>query len=178
MEAFLTGGLPPHIDEPCPADQVYEATFRRVMVQNKKYYTRVPGDVQVVKDVVNFLSSQERGSVETPAGNVLRPRTLQLLGLTCAPPRRVAASPRVAPLRCDSAVQALRRSARALPPRWCELAADSPHARMRYCWHDAARPGAAPVIRASYATQRASANQDAPQAAETLPPPARARLHQ
>ena len=84
MEAFLTGGIPPHIDDGCPADKVYQATFRRVMVQNKKFYTRFPGDVQVVKDIVNYLASQKEGGVATPAGNMLRPRTLQLLGLQCA----------------------------------------------------------------------------------------------
>jgi hypothetical protein len=47
LEVFLTGGIPPCIDEACPADTVYQATFRRVLVQNQKYYTRFPQDVQV-----------------------------------------------------------------------------------------------------------------------------------
>lgn len=47
LEVFLTGGIPPCIDEACPADTVYQATFRRVLVQNQKFYTRFPQDVQV-----------------------------------------------------------------------------------------------------------------------------------
>lgn len=86
LEVFLTGGIPPFIDDHCPADKVYMATFRRVMVQNEKFYTRFPQDIQVVKDVVNFLVSQPSGGVQTPSGNMLRPRTLQLLGLSGAPP--------------------------------------------------------------------------------------------
>jgi hypothetical protein len=82
LEVLLTGGIPPYIDDPCPADAVYMATFRRVMVQNEKYYTRFPGDVQLVKDIVNFLASQPKGGVQTPCGNWLRPRTLQILGMS------------------------------------------------------------------------------------------------
>lgn len=86
LEVFMTGGIPPHVDDDCAADKVYMATFRRVMVQNEKFYTRFPRDVQLVKDIVNFLASQPEGGVQTPCGNWLRPRTLQLLGLSGASP--------------------------------------------------------------------------------------------
>ena len=47
--------------------------------------------LQIVKDIVNFLASRPDGGVKTPAGNMLRPRTLQLLGLSGAhPPSRIA----------------------------------------------------------------------------------------
>jgi hypothetical protein len=85
LEVFLTGGIPPYIDDPCPADNVYMATFQRVMVQNEKFYARFPQDVEIVKDIVNFLVSQPNGGVQTPRGHMLRPRTLQLLGLSGAP---------------------------------------------------------------------------------------------
>ena len=54
------------------------------MVQNDKYYSRFPLDVQLVKDIVNFLAAQPDGGVRTPCGNMLRPRTLQLLGMQSA----------------------------------------------------------------------------------------------
>jgi hypothetical protein len=82
LEVFLTGGIPPFIDDPCLAESVYMATFRRVMVQNEKYYTRFPNDVKIVKDLVKFLANHPEGGIRTPSGNWLRPRTLQILGMS------------------------------------------------------------------------------------------------
>ena len=70
------------LTNPCPAHIVYKHTFQRVIAQNKKYYTRFPGDVEVVKDIVNFLAAQPGGGVQTPSGTWIRPRTFQLLGLS------------------------------------------------------------------------------------------------
>jgi pimeloyl-ACP methyl ester carboxylesterase len=44
-EAFTTGGLAPISQS---ADQVYEATFQRVMERNKAFYSKYPEDIEVV----------------------------------------------------------------------------------------------------------------------------------
>jgi len=82
-EVFLTGGVPPGIESPCSAELVYRQTFRKVMRQNEKFYLRFPDAVQRVQDVVLHLSAQPNGGIETPCGNLLTPRSLQLIGLSC-----------------------------------------------------------------------------------------------
>jgi hypothetical protein len=59
---LLTGGLPP-LGEPCTADTVYRACFKQVQQQNEKYYKRYPQDIQVVHEVVRYLSESEGGGV-------------------------------------------------------------------------------------------------------------------
>jgi pimeloyl-ACP methyl ester carboxylesterase len=86
-EVFMTGGIPPGIDEACAAELVYRHTFQRVATQNEKFYRRFPGDNAIAKAIVNFLVAQPGGGVRTPSGSWLRPRTLQLLGMTCTPLR-------------------------------------------------------------------------------------------
>ena len=46
-KSSLQAAYRPCIDDACPLDTVYQATFRRVLVQNQKFYTRFPQDVQV-----------------------------------------------------------------------------------------------------------------------------------
>lgn len=74
-EAFITGGLPPLAAHP---DEIYRATYRRVLEQNERYYRRYPGDVERVRRVVDALTAQE---VLLPSGDLLTPRRLQQLGL-------------------------------------------------------------------------------------------------
>jgi hypothetical protein len=67
--------------------------------------------LQVAKDIVNYLSSQPGGGVETPSGNMLRPRTLQLLGLSGAvlsACQAVQSGVQLIPLRCATSL-ALKR---------------------------------------------------------------------
>jgi pimeloyl-ACP methyl ester carboxylesterase len=74
-EAVITGGLPPigvHIDD------VYRATFLRVIGKNRAYFERYPQDAQTVLRIVDFL---QKNKVELPAGGVLTPRRFQQLGL-------------------------------------------------------------------------------------------------
>lgn len=59
---------------------------RRVLRQNQKYYQRFPDDVEAVQKIVRHLIMQPGGGVRTPSGNLLTPRSLQLLGLTGAHP--------------------------------------------------------------------------------------------
>jgi pimeloyl-ACP methyl ester carboxylesterase len=74
-EAIITGGLPPLNRSP---DDVYEATYRRVIDKNKLYYERYPEDVEQAKEIVNHLTSHE---VNLPNGDRLSPRRFQQLGL-------------------------------------------------------------------------------------------------
>jgi hypothetical protein len=82
VEALTTGGVPPSISEPCSAERVYSALFKRVILQNERYYARFPEDVTVVQRIVSFLASQPEGGVRLPSGTLLTPRTFQLLGLS------------------------------------------------------------------------------------------------
>lgn len=59
---LLTGGLPP-LGEPCTAQTVYRACFKQVQQQNEKYYKRYPQDIQVIHEIVRYLSETEGGGV-------------------------------------------------------------------------------------------------------------------
>jgi pimeloyl-ACP methyl ester carboxylesterase len=74
-EAIFTGGLPaigPSID------QVYRATYKRVIEQNRRYYDRYPGDEKRVREIADYLLSH---TVELPGGGVLSARRFQQLGM-------------------------------------------------------------------------------------------------
>ncbi|MFK7801447.1 MAG: alpha/beta fold hydrolase [Anaerolineae bacterium] len=74
-EAIFTGGLPP-IGQ--PVDEVYRATFKRVIAQNKLFYKRYPEDIERVKEVIDYLQNND---VRMPTGGVLTVRRFQQLGL-------------------------------------------------------------------------------------------------
>ncbi|TKW20050.1 hypothetical protein SEVIR_4G059900v4 [Setaria viridis] len=78
---LLTGGLPP-LGEPCTAQTVYRACFKQVQQQNEKYYKRYPQDIQVIHEIVRYLSETEGGGVALPSGGRLTPKMLQCLGLS------------------------------------------------------------------------------------------------
>ncbi|XP_008232974.1 PREDICTED: proline iminopeptidase isoform X2 [Prunus mume] len=80
-QVLLTGGIPP-IGSGCTADAVYKACFEQIIHQNEKYYQRYPQDIEVVREVVNYLSKSEGGGVQLPSGGFLTPKGLQILGLT------------------------------------------------------------------------------------------------
>ena len=82
IEVLMTGGIPPDITQACSADAVYRSLYRRVMLQNKRYYERFPCDIKLVQRIVAFLSAQPGGGVQLPSGSILTPRALQLLGLS------------------------------------------------------------------------------------------------
>ncbi|GAX76714.1 hypothetical protein CEUSTIGMA_g4160.t1 [Chlamydomonas eustigma] len=81
IEVFITGGIPPDISLPCSAEAVYRALYRRVMLQNQRYYMRFPSDIAHVQKIVQYLLAQPCGAVRLPSGSLLTPRCLQLLGL-------------------------------------------------------------------------------------------------
>ncbi|BFI04524.1 hypothetical protein MPTK1_1g14320 [Marchantia polymorpha subsp. ruderalis] len=76
---LLTGGLPP-LGDGCTADTVYRECYKRVALQNAKFYSRFPQDEEVVRSIVRHLA--EEGGVAMPSGGILTPRVLQLLGLS------------------------------------------------------------------------------------------------
>ena len=74
-EAIMTGGLPP-INR--PPDDVYRATYQRVIEKNKLYFERYPEDIDRVREIVDYLDSHE---VNLPGGDNLSPRRFQQLGI-------------------------------------------------------------------------------------------------
>jgi pimeloyl-ACP methyl ester carboxylesterase len=73
-EALITGGLPPLAGG---AEEVYRATYPRVLERNRHYYERYPDDAKVAAEVVAALRAEP---VQLPCGDPLTPRRLQLLG--------------------------------------------------------------------------------------------------
>jgi pimeloyl-ACP methyl ester carboxylesterase len=73
-EAFLTGGLPPLEAHP---DDVYRATYRRMLARNRSYYERYPEDRERVRRIVDRLDSDE---VRLPSGDRLTSRRFRALG--------------------------------------------------------------------------------------------------
>lgn len=74
-EAFITGGIP---SVTRPTDDVYRATYPRVMAKNARYYARYPDDVQRVRELVSHLQHHR---VTLPSGGTLTPRRFLQLGL-------------------------------------------------------------------------------------------------
>lgn len=74
-EAIITGGLPPLNH---PPDDVYRATYRRVIEKNKLYYDRYPDDVKRAHDIVDYLTTHD---VNLPNGDRISPRRFQQLGI-------------------------------------------------------------------------------------------------
>ncbi|KAG0651168.1 Proline iminopeptidase [Hyphodiscus hymeniophilus] len=74
-EAFTSGGLAP-IGR--TADQVYKATFQRVMERNTEYYSKFPEDVEIIHNLALHIKS--KGGLPLPSGGVLTVRGLLTLG--------------------------------------------------------------------------------------------------
>src|SRR5262252_8566607 len=74
-EVFLTGGLPPLTAGP---DEVYRATYPRVLDRNQRYFERYPDDLERAARVVDIL---RRGTTRLPGGDPLTVRRFQTLGM-------------------------------------------------------------------------------------------------
>ncbi len=74
-EVLITGGIPSLFR---PADDVYRATYRRVVAKNHLYYQRYPGDVARVRQIVDHLL---RHNVRLPGGAQLTAQRFLQLGL-------------------------------------------------------------------------------------------------
>jgi len=73
-EAFVTGGLPP---VGRPIDDVYGATYARVLDRNRRYYERYPEDRERVRELRRRLEAED---VRLPTGERLTGRRLRQLG--------------------------------------------------------------------------------------------------
>jgi pimeloyl-ACP methyl ester carboxylesterase len=73
-EAFITGGLPPLGR---PVDDIYSATYERMLERNRVYYERYPQDRARVRTLMKRLESTD---VRLPTGDRLTPRRLRTLG--------------------------------------------------------------------------------------------------
>eukprot|EP01024_Parvocaulis_polyphysoides_P070188 TRINITY_DN8643_c0_g2_i2.p1 TRINITY_DN8643_c0_g2~~TRINITY_DN8643_c0_g2_i2.p1 ORF type:complete len:515 (-),score=37.97 TRINITY_DN8643_c0_g2_i2:369-1718(-) len=82
FEAYVTGGIPPCIDNVCCAEQLYRVLFLRVRAQNQKYYARFPGDVERIGNIIKYLAAQPNGGLQLRDGTLLTPRLFQVLGMT------------------------------------------------------------------------------------------------
>jgi pimeloyl-ACP methyl ester carboxylesterase len=74
-EAFLTGGLSP-IGR--PVDDVYAATYQRLIEKNRAYYARYPGDRARVRSILERLDGED---VRLPSGDQLTSRRFLQLGM-------------------------------------------------------------------------------------------------
>ncbi|MAF66709.1 MAG: alpha/beta hydrolase [Planctomycetes bacterium] len=74
-EVYITGGLP---SLSRPAEDVYRATYPRVLERNRRYYERYPADVDRVRRILEHLEARD---VHLPGGGSLTPRRFQQLGL-------------------------------------------------------------------------------------------------
>ena len=74
-EVLITGGVPSLTR---PTDDVYRATYKRVIEKNRLYYQRYPGDVEKVKTIVRHLLADE---VKMPGGGRLTAQRFLQLGM-------------------------------------------------------------------------------------------------
>ena len=75
-EALVTGGLPPL---EASIDEIYRATYRRVLDRNRRYYLRYPDDVERARSVVDHLMERD---VRLPSGDPLPAARFQQLGMS------------------------------------------------------------------------------------------------
>jgi hypothetical protein len=73
-EAFITGGLPP---VGRPADDVYRATYQRMLDRIRRYYARYPSDRERVRRLHDWVMA---GDVRLPGGDRLTWRRFRQLG--------------------------------------------------------------------------------------------------
>jgi pimeloyl-ACP methyl ester carboxylesterase len=73
-EALITGGLPPlGLD----VDEIYRATYARMLERNRRYYERYPDDRERVRALVRRLEQED---FRLPSGDRLTARRLRTLG--------------------------------------------------------------------------------------------------
>ncbi len=74
-EVLITGGIPSLTR---PVDDVYRATYQRVLAKNRLYYQRYPDDVALVRKIVDRLLQHD---VRLPGGGQLTAQRFLQLGL-------------------------------------------------------------------------------------------------
>jgi pimeloyl-ACP methyl ester carboxylesterase len=73
--ALITGGIPPLT---ASADDVYRATYPRVIEKNRRYYARYPDDVGRIREIVRHLAAND---VLLPGGGRLTAERFLQLGI-------------------------------------------------------------------------------------------------
>jgi pimeloyl-ACP methyl ester carboxylesterase len=73
-EAFFTGGVPP---VGTPPDEIYAATYERMLERNARYYDRYPGDRDRVRALHKLLTGDD---VRLPSGDRLTYRRFRQAG--------------------------------------------------------------------------------------------------
>ncbi|MCC7141150.1 MAG: alpha/beta fold hydrolase [Candidatus Eisenbacteria bacterium] len=73
--ALITGGVPPLAT---PIDDIYRATYRRVLRRNQRYFERYPADRAAVDEIGRRLGAED---VRLPNGDRLSVRRFQQLGM-------------------------------------------------------------------------------------------------
>jgi pimeloyl-ACP methyl ester carboxylesterase len=73
-EAIITGGLSP-IGR--PVDDIYAATYRRLIVQHRRYFERYPDDRSRLQEILRWLDGED---VRLPSGDRLTARRFRQLG--------------------------------------------------------------------------------------------------
>ena len=74
-EVFITGGLSP-IGR--PVDDIYAATYRRLLRSHERYFERYPDDRARIRDILRRLDDED---VRLPSGDRLTARRFRQLGL-------------------------------------------------------------------------------------------------
>lgn len=74
-EVIITGGLP---GLTATAEDVYRATYPRVLAANERYFARYPEDEAIARRVVDTLRERD---ARLPGGDRLTPRRFQTLGI-------------------------------------------------------------------------------------------------
>ncbi|KAK3329636.1 Alpha/Beta hydrolase protein [Apodospora peruviana] len=78
-EVFMTGGLAPINST---AEEVYRATYKKVIERNEAYYRKFPEDVNNVYTLVEYIENHEGGGPQLPGGGVLTVGRLLSVGLS------------------------------------------------------------------------------------------------
>jgi len=77
-ESFMTGGLAPIGKSP---EEVYEATFKKVIERNHAYYKKFPEDIERVKQIVRHIAASDGGKIPLPGGGVLTVQRFLSIGI-------------------------------------------------------------------------------------------------
>jgi pimeloyl-ACP methyl ester carboxylesterase len=75
LHCFVTGGIPPVKHS---ADQVYQATYQRVIDKNKAFFAQFPDAQIICKEIASFLIEN---NVLLPNGQQFTVKQLQLIGI-------------------------------------------------------------------------------------------------
>ncbi|KAK4105485.1 alpha/beta-hydrolase [Parathielavia hyrcaniae] len=77
-EAFLTGGLAP---VKRTAEEVYTATFKKLMERNAAYYQKYPDDVSTVRCLAEYIHASPGSAIPLPGGGQLTVQLFLTLGI-------------------------------------------------------------------------------------------------